>query len=173
MTSDEKWLPVVGYEGYYEVSDQGNVRGVDRIILTRDGRTRFQPGRPIKAHLLNNAGYPFVRLTKNGKPVNLTCHRLVALAFIGPAPEGMEVCHEDGDRLNPHASNLRWDTRANNVLDAVKHGTHRNQSTGKTHCIRGHEFTETNTYVPPGRAERRCRQCGHDRYVAARDRHAT
>ena len=50
-------------------------------------------------------------------------HRLVLTAFVGPCPEGMEACHNDGTRNNNHVDNLRWDTRTNNNLDKRKHGT--------------------------------------------------
>lgn len=50
-------------------------------------------------------------------------HRLVLAAFIGPCPKGMEGCHNDGNKRNNSRSNLRWDTRKNNVGDREKHGT--------------------------------------------------
>lgn len=45
-------------------------------------------------------------------------------AFVGPCPDGMEGCHNDGDPHNNRLDNLRWDTRANNARDAIRHGTH-------------------------------------------------
>ena len=68
-------------------------------------------------------GYPFTMGRVNGKQVALYSHRLVALAWIGPQPEGMEVCHNDGDSSNSHVDNLRWDTHRENMLDGVRHGT--------------------------------------------------
>lgn len=50
-------------------------------------------------------------------------HRLVLQVFVGPCPEGMEACHyPDVDPTNNHVNNLRWDTHANNMADAVRHG---------------------------------------------------
>lgn len=49
--------------------------------------------------------------------------RLVALTFIGPRPPKMDICHNDGNKLNNALENLRWDTRAGNMQDAIKHGT--------------------------------------------------
>jgi len=65
-------------------------------------------------------------------------HRLVLEAFIGPCPDGMECCHYDGDPSNNCIENLRWDTRKENIRDAVKHGTHvslrqRGQGHANTH----------------------------------------
>jgi len=48
---------------------------------------------------------------------------LVLTAFVGPRPEGMECCHNDGDETNDHADNLRWDTHSANLLDRRRHGT--------------------------------------------------
>lgn len=50
-------------------------------------------------------------------------HGLVAEAFHGPRPDGMEVRHLDGDRLNNDATNLRWGTRSQNMRDKERHGT--------------------------------------------------
>ena len=50
-------------------------------------------------------------------------HRLVLTTFKGPCPKGYEGCHNDGDKSNNHLSNIRWDTRANNLLDKIDHGT--------------------------------------------------
>ena len=50
-------------------------------------------------------------------------HQLVAEAFLGPCPQGMEVCHNDGDRANNKLENLRYDTRKANHADKRVHGT--------------------------------------------------
>lgn len=80
-------------------------------------------------------------------------HRLVLAAFVGAPPEGLIGCHNDGNKLNNHVSNLRWDTYSSNMLDAVKHGTRGNQ----THCKHGHELTPDNIYRHSG--GRHCRTC--------------
>ena len=50
-------------------------------------------------------------------------HRLVLEAFVGPCPDGMECCHEDGDTQNNSVANLRWGTHHENMLDQDRHGT--------------------------------------------------
>lgn len=71
----------------------------------------------------------------DGRAVNRSVHRLVLEAFVGPAPEGMEGCHNNGDPWDNRLENLRWDTHQANMADAAAHGTfvlppHR---TGSTH----------------------------------------
>lgn len=157
----ENWLPVVGWEGYYEVSDMGRVRSVDRTIIRSDGKVRRWSGRVLAAGT-NRHGYPLVALSRSGKPQSKKVHRLVLEAFVGPCPDGMEACHHDGDRANAELVNLRWDTPSANAFDRIRHGTH--SQANQTHCIHGHPFDEMNTKVIPSRPTARyCRTCHRER----------
>ena len=49
-------------------------------------------------------------------------HTLIALAFLGPRPNGLWVCHNDGVPTNNRAENLRYDTPTSNTADSIKHG---------------------------------------------------
>lgn len=119
---NEEWRPVVGYEGWYEVSSQGRVRSVARTVMFADGRARQYDGKQLSTYLGN--GYLRTTLKRNGKDFRAHVHTLVAEAFIGPRPEGQEVCHWDGDRANAELSNLRYGTRIENAADRIRHGTH-------------------------------------------------
>lgn len=68
---------------------------------------------------LNNGGYYLITLCKK----QYYLHRLICEIFYGESPQGMEACHNDGNKNNNHPSNLRWDTRKNNMADKKKHGT--------------------------------------------------
>jgi hypothetical protein len=129
----ETWKAVVGYEGLYEVSDAGRVRSLPRN--TTSGKI-LKPTPRTKGHLA-------VSLHNMGRK-SVAVHKLVLEAFVGPAPVGMECCHNDGIPSNNVLSNLRWGTKSSNALDQVKHGVHNMAS--KTHCINGHEYTNENTY---------------------------
>lgn len=164
-----EWRDVVGYEGSYEVSDDGQVRSVDRIIQTRNrwgecGR-RF-PSRILKP-FLSRQGYVRVALSEGAAGhTKRTVHSLVAEAFIGPRPEGLQVCHNDGDKSNNRPSNLRYDTGSNNVRDSVRHGTQ--VEARKTHCAQGHPYDEANTKwirTATGKG-RHCRTCHRERRMA-------
>lgn len=145
--AQEKWLPVVGWEARYEVSDQGRVRSVG-------------PRGRVRALTAGSHGYLALNLSDGSRRATRTVHRLVLEAFVGPCPDGMEACHADADRHNNRLTNLRWDTTKANAADRVRAG-HVRSPTGQTHCKHGHEFTEANTYRPPSNPKiRQCRECG-------------
>jgi hypothetical protein len=121
----EKWKAIEGYEDFYEVSSLGRVRSVDRVV---ERRTRFGVGEMrVRGKILSPGTSPegYLKVSLCTENVSRSCyiHRMVLEAFVSPCPEGMEACHNDGDRLNNAVENLRWDTRANNHADKVKHGT--------------------------------------------------
>jgi len=152
MADSERWLPVVGYEGEYEVSSLGRVMSLDRIT---------QKGRKWRGRMMTPApmprGYLVVTLWGDGKQRTRTIHRLVLAAFVGPAPKGAETLHGDGDPANNRLENLQWGTHAENQADQLRHGTHYRAAT--THCPSGHPYDEANTYVYPGTPHRACRKC--------------
>lgn len=116
----EEWRAVVGLEGKYEVSNLGQVRSLDCIVVRRRGKPFYRPGRILKGNLSGGPGYRTVNIGGGSKYV----HRLVLEAFVGPCPEGMEACHgPDKTRSNCRLDNLRWDTPQANQLDRVKDGT--------------------------------------------------
>lgn len=122
MTDLEMWRPVAGFEGFYEVSTDGNVRSLDRSAFSaRRGGVRF--GRTLSPFMDPVNGYLYVNLSMNGKAKKRSVHSMVLEAFVGPCPLGMEACHGDGRRTNALLSNLRWDTKKKNWDDKRRHGT--------------------------------------------------
>lgn len=110
----ERWLPVVDWEGWYEVSDHGRVRRVAARALVRTGG--------ILASFADRKGYRRVVLSQAGQRKYLRVHQLVSQAFLGPAPTGHEVNHKDGDKGNNRLSNLEWVTPKGNAEHAAKAG---------------------------------------------------
>lgn len=151
----EEWRDITGYEGYYQVSDLGRVRSVSRIIVNSLGRTQHRKGRVLRASP-NADGYPRVGLSQASVVKDAYVHALVAMAFLPPPAPGEEVCHYDGDPGHNVVSNLRWGTRTENLLDAVRHGTHFQAK--KTHCPRGHALTPDNL-APSSLPRRQCLAC--------------
>lgn len=159
----ETWKPVPGYEGAYEASDAGRVKSLPRL----DSRGISVRGRILSQHS-HPSGHMKVKLSKPGKQRSASVHRIVALAFLGPQPEGHEVCHNDGDPANNNVNNLRWGTRSENLRDRTRHGIHHQAI--KTHCPQGHEYTPGNTYRKKTDNARMCRQCLRDRNAETRAR---
>lgn len=145
--ADERWLPVGGYEGLYDISDQGRVWSERKHIFLKPC-VNPKTGR-LSVFLCS---YP-------AKPKPRYVHHLVLEHFVGPRPTGLEACHWDDDGANNRLDNLRWDTRSANKIDAVRNG--RNPSTRKTRCPQGHEYTLENTiHCSNGTGPaRRCRKC--------------
>lgn len=114
----ERWLPVVGYEGLYIVSDHGRV-----MSLHRDGLYR----QPMKAHLLGKPPknlYLAVRLSRHGHRRRILVHALVTAAFIGPRPPGLIVRHGPAGQFANSLPNLCYGTYSqNNGEDKHRDGT--------------------------------------------------
>lgn len=104
----EEWRRLPSPYRNYEVSNFGDVRRGSRKL--KGQRDRY--------------GYLNVNLYQCGMGKKFKVHRLVCAAFHGPNSEGHDACHIDGSRDNNSALNLKWGTRAENVADAVRHGTH-------------------------------------------------
>lgn len=116
----ERWVPVPGYEGRYEVSNLGRVRSLMYVTKAWE-RPRAEPF-VLRATPGNN-GYPAVHLSFGKVCKRHSVHRLVMIAFAGPEPDGMEVAHKDGVRTHCALSNLEWKTRKDNHADKLIHGT--------------------------------------------------
>ena len=116
----EEWRPVVGYEGYYEVSSLGRVHSLSKRAQTASA------GGILRQTLMGKPGH--MRLTVSfsvgGKRKNGPVHRLVAAAFLGPCPDGMEVAHGPGGPHDNRLGNLSYKThQANIALDMRRDGT--------------------------------------------------
>ena len=87
------WKSVIGYEGFYEVSNTGQVRRVNGKIL-----------KPKK----EKSGYIRYHLSKNGESKSILAHRIVAFAFIENPNNYKTINHKDEDKTNNNSSNLEW-----------------------------------------------------------------
>lgn len=116
------WKDIVGYEGYYQVSDTGQIKSVGRIVY-RKGHGGFKT---VKEKVLptyfDNNGYQIAFLSKNGMRKTVKVHRLVAFAFIPVVDNKTYVNHKDGDKSNNKVDNLEWCTCSENIQHADKIG---------------------------------------------------
>jgi len=155
----ERWLPIPGYEGLYDVSDQGRVRS-------------WHPwhGTPVPRVLALNLTGPkgprrylgAILCDKTSARSMKKAHLLVLLAFVGPRPADLQARHLDSNSTNNALTNLIYGTGTENTLDKIAHGTHRYAS--RTHCEHGHLYDEANT-IRRSNGGRRCRTCIRARYT--------
>ncbi len=107
----EKWKPIHDFDGY-EVSNYGRVRSFKNRSVK------------MLSQKICKTGYPAVGLSRPGKKLSWpNVHRLVAFAFVEGFFPGADVCHENNDRSDCRACNLRWDSRSANIMDKHRHGT--------------------------------------------------
>jgi NUMOD4 motif len=122
----EIWKSIPGYEGYYEASDLGRIRSIERVITQVSAKGniyhRTMKGSIVKPSLDSKKHYKLVHLAKVSVQTCLV-HLLVLRAFIGEPSIGYQGCHNDGDCKNNLLTNLRWDTRLANEDDKKAHGT--------------------------------------------------
>ena len=122
---EEIWKPIKGYEGYYEVSNMGRVRSVERKVYisggTAAGKYRTVPSIIRKPNIMK--GYYCIALIIDNHCKVFRIHRLVAEAFISeqPTPEH-QINHKDGNKANNCVDNLEWVTPAQNTHHAYEHG---------------------------------------------------
>lgn len=127
----EIWKDIKGFEGYYQISNYGNVRS-----LTRFDGIRERKGQQIKPVLKYN-GYLQVGLRKNCSRKYVSIHRLVAIHFIDNPENKTQVNHIDCNKQNNHVSNLEWVSSKENLLHAREHGLRDNMPKGKNHPCYG------------------------------------
>ena len=121
----EIWKDIIGYEGLYEVSNEGRVRSADKFIAGKLNSKRFIKGRILIP--LTNQRYPMVQLYKGTTRKTLTIHRLVAIAFIPNLNNYPFVMHMDNDTFNNSVYNLQWGTPKDNAEHMSICGRVRNQ----------------------------------------------
>ena len=156
----ESWLPVLGWENLYLVSNRGRVLSVRTqklLIPQRKG------GRSSDSHR-------YVTLSDGLRTKKRDVAHLVLESHVCPRPDGAQACHLDDDGSNNALANLYWGTYQTNGADKARNNTH---------CPAGHEYTPDNTYEftrKDGRQEKHCRQCRRDRafekYQPTRGRHS-
>jgi hypothetical protein len=117
---EEIWKAVLEYEGYYEVSNCGNVRSVNRIITDKNGINLKYKSKQLRP-APNKDGYLQVGLSKNCKTNSYCVHQLEALAFISNPENKPTVNHKDGIKRNNYIDNLEWATKSEQAIHSLKH----------------------------------------------------
>lgn len=122
--TDEIWKPIKDYEAWYEVSNMGRVRSLDRLRPIAYGKSYLRRGRPL-VPVPDKDGYLEVKLSgdrADDKKRHKKVHRIVAEKFV-ENPDGLrEINHKDLDKTNNAWTNLEWSTRKNNQRHASRMG---------------------------------------------------
>lgn len=125
----ETWKAIAGYEGFYEVSNLGNVRSLTRVVKGRNNTTRIIQGRLLVPKIGN--GYLRVSLCREDSKIKtISIHRLVASAFLLNANNLPQVNHIDGNKRNNRTDNLEWCTQSENMIHAYKNGLEKPSGNG-------------------------------------------
>lgn len=93
-----------------------------RYLAGDDGSIVGPRGWPLTPWI-TDGGYQQVQVSRDAQHRGVTVHIIVCEAWHGPRPDGMEVAHANGDRLDCRPVNLSWKTRADNHADKHAHGT--------------------------------------------------
>jgi hypothetical protein len=107
----EEWREIPGFPGY-EASSEGRIKSTYGAELCQNILIRGKKG---------PSTYLAVAITLNEKRTKLKVHKAVALAFLGPRPEGLQVIHLDEDPTNNRSANLKYGTQSENVRRSNAH----------------------------------------------------
>ena len=117
---EEIWKDIIidgyDYTGYYQISNLGRVKSLERFIKTKNGNILHYKEKILKFGT-NKKGYLNVNLTKNSKSKNFRISRLVATMFIPNPNNYPQVGHKDDlkDKTNNCVDNLYWTTNLENA----------------------------------------------------------
>jgi NUMOD4 motif/HNH endonuclease len=123
----EYWQDIKGYEGYYQVSNYGNVKSLDRVITEhpsvkneqQTGKTQTLKGQILKPHT-NSSGYYQINLNRKSIRTTFAIHQLVAQAFLDNHLSKPLVNHINGIKTDNNVNNLEWATYSENLEHAYK-----------------------------------------------------
>ncbi len=143
-TDSIEYRPLPGFPGY-RVGNDGSIWS----CRSKNGKTTSAPWHPLRAHKPSN-GYLSLTLCRDHKKYQRYVHRLILIAFDGPAPDGYQARHLDGCRDNNRKANLRWGTVAENLMDKRRHGK----------LLQGDQATNVKLSTDQVRAIRQKASCG-------------
>ena len=123
----EIWKDIQGYEGFYQISNLGNVKSLERVVDKGNGILQHR-----KERIMNKResvdGYYIAKLNVNKKSTSIAIHILVARHFIDNPNNYPEVNHKDCNRKNNQVDNLEWCTHQQNVEHSKQLGHYKTKS---------------------------------------------
>lgn len=138
ITCVEQWKDILNYEGYYQISNLGRVKSLEKNILLGTRKCVYKT--LMKKPTITKRGYWEISLYKNGKGIRKKIHRLLALSFIDNPKNCPQVNHIDNNRLNNEISNLEWVTNRENSCHRVKLSNCTSKYTGVSYYKRNNKW---------------------------------
>lgn len=115
----EIWKDIPDYEGYYQVSNMGNVKSLERMIIRKTGARQLTRSILLKPFRGRTSPYYQVQFSKNNFKCKFMVHRLVAKVFLPGWNPLLEVNHIDGNRFNNKTDNLEMCTWQMNIDHSI------------------------------------------------------
>ena len=138
LDSVEIWKDIPDYEGYYQISNLGRVKSLEKTLIINKRKCVYKA--LIKKNGIAKRGYWEVSFFKNGKGIRKKIHRLLAICFIDNPKNNPQVNHIDGNRLNNEISNLEWVNNRENSCHRVKSSNSTSQYTGVSYFKRDNKW---------------------------------
>lgn len=148
---NEIFKDILGYEGLYQVSNMGRVKGCERVILMKNGTLRYIEEKIITPKK-RPRGYAFVALSKNATKKIHSVHQLVAKTFIKNPKKHKDINHINGNKVDNRVVNLEWVSQYENMQHAIKTGlVNNNGSNCKTSKLKEQDVILIREYSEKGK----------------------
>jgi hypothetical protein len=138
VTCVEQWKDIPDYEGYYQISNLGRVKSLEKTLIVNDRKRIYKP--LIKKPHISKRGYWVVGFCKNKKESQKKIHRLLAIYFIDNPKKYPQVNHIDNNKLNNKISNLEWVSNRENACHRVKLSNYTSKYTGVSYFKRDNKW---------------------------------
>jgi len=123
----EIWKDIPDFEGFYQISNYGRMRSLDRKVEHRNGvEYQIKKGKILRLSI-NRDGYVKCTVSKNSNLTSFTMHRLVGLCFIKNTYNKPCINHKNGIKNDNRMENLEWVTQSENIIHSFKNGFHKPQ----------------------------------------------